>query len=67
MAVVKVIEVLAQSDKSWEDAVQVGVKEIAKTVRAIKSVYVKDLQAVVEGDVIVAYRANMKVSFAVER
>ena len=67
MAVVKVIEVLAQSDKSWEDAVQVGVKEIAKTVRAIKSVYVKDLQAVVEGDVIVAYRANMKVSFVVER
>lgn len=67
MAVVKVIEVLAQSEKSWEDAVQVGVTEIGKTVRAIKSVYVKELQAVVENGAVVAYRATMKVSFAVER
>ena len=65
MAVVKVIEVLAQSDESWEDAVQQALDEASKTVRNIKSIYVKDFQAIVEGGKITGYRVNTKISFEV--
>ena len=65
MAVVKVIEVLAQSDESWEDAVQQALDEASKTVRNIKSIYVKDFQAIVEGGEIAAYRVDTKISFEV--
>jgi hypothetical protein len=65
MSVVKVIEVLAQSDESWEDAVQQALDEAAKTVRNIKSIYVKDFQAIVEDNEITAYRVDTKISFLV--
>jgi len=65
MSVVKVIEVLAQSDESWEDAVDKALEEASKTVRNIKSIYVKDLQAIVEDNEITAYRVNTKISFGV--
>jgi hypothetical protein len=66
MAVVKVIEVIAESSKGWEDAAQEAVNEISQTVRGIQSVWVQDLKAVVENGKIVRYRANCKVSFVVE-
>lgn len=66
MAVVKVIEILAESNKSWDDAAQVALKEAAKSVRNIKSIYVKDMQAIVENGQIVRYRINAKVSFLLE-
>jgi flavin-binding protein dodecin len=66
MAVLKVIELLAQSDKSWEDAVKVALVEASKTVRNIKSIYVKEFQAIVEADQITFYRVNVKVSFTVD-
>lgn len=65
MAVVKVVELLAQSNKGWEDATQVALKEASKTIRDIKSIYVKDFQAIVENDEITQYRVNVKVSFTV--
>lgn len=66
MSVVKVIELLAESDKSWEDAAQQAVKEAGKTVRNIKSVYLEDMQAKVKDNKIALYRVNVKVSFVVE-
>jgi dodecin len=66
MAVVKVIEVLAQSDKSWEDAVQQAVTEASKTVRNIKSVYVDNMQATVNNGKIAEYRVNAKISFVLD-
>ncbi|MFW5722318.1 MAG: dodecin family protein [Desulfohalobiaceae bacterium] len=67
MSLVKVIEVLAQSETSYEDAVQQAVTEASITVRNIKSVYVKEFQAVVENDKVTAYRVTAKISFLVER
>ncbi len=67
MAVVKVIEILAESSKGWEDATQEAVKEAAKSVNNIQSVYVKDMQAIVEDDKIVKYRVNAKISFLVQQ
>ncbi len=63
----KVIEVLAESDKSWEDAVQKSVKFTSKTVKNIRSVYVQDFSATVEKDKLTSYRVNVKISFEVER
>jgi flavin-binding protein dodecin len=62
----KVIEVLAQSDKSWEDAAQQAVKEASKTVRNVKSIYIQDLEATVDNGRITNYRINAKVSFVLE-
>ena len=63
---VKVIEVLAQSDKSWDDAAQQAVGEASKTLRNIRSIYVKELEAAVENGKITQYRINAKISFDLE-
>ena len=64
--VLKVIELLAQSEKSWEDAAQSAVKEATKTLRNIRSIYIKEFEASVEGGKIKQYRVNAKVSFDLE-
>ncbi len=66
MALKKVIEVLGSSTKSWEDAAEGMVKDAAKTVKGIKSVYIKEMSARVEGDKIVEYRLNGKITFEVK-
>lgn len=65
MAIVKVIEVLAQSPNSWEEATQDALREASKTIRDIQSIYIKEFQAVVENDQITQYRVNAKISFVV--
>lgn len=65
MSVHKVIEVLAQSDQSWEEAARNAVAEASETVSNIKSVYVKDMQGIVKDGKISEYRVNVKVTFEV--
>jgi len=55
MAVMKVIEVLSSSKTSWEDATQNAVSQASKTVKNIKSVYVAEQSAVVNGDKVTEY------------
>jgi len=62
----KVIEVLSQSDESWEDAAQLAVKDASKTVKGIKSIYISHLQGDVEKGKIVRYRVNAKITFEVK-
>ena len=66
MAVLKVIEVLSNSDKSWEDATRKAVKEASKTVKNIKSVYVKEQSAIVNGNDVTEFRVNIKLTFEVK-
>jgi flavin-binding protein dodecin len=66
MAIVKVVEVIAESKKSWEDAAEEAVKEASKTVRNIKHIYIEGQQGIVEDDKIVKFRVNAKVSFLVD-
>jgi flavin-binding protein dodecin len=65
MSVVKVIEILAESNESWEAAAKAAVAEASKTVKHIQSVYIKEMQAIVEGNEIVKYRVNAKISFVI--
>lgn len=62
----KVIEVLSSSTKGWEDAAQNAVKQASKSVNNIKSVYVAEQSAVVNGDNITEYRVNLKLTFEVK-
>ena len=66
MPIVKVIEVLAQSAESWEDATRQALKEASKTVDNIENIYIKEMQAVVENNQITKYRVNAKISFLVK-
>jgi dodecin len=63
---VKVIEVIAASDKSFDDAVRVAVAEAAKTIKNIHSVNIKNMNANVENNQIVSYAVNAKISFLLE-
>jgi dodecin len=65
MGIVKVIEVIATSNESFDDAVRNAVKEASKTVKNIKSVYVKEMKASVNGESITSYAVNAKVSFEI--
>ena len=62
----KVIEVLAESDTSWEDAANQAVAKASRSVHGIKSIYIKDFEAKVENDRITRYRINAKISFALD-
>ncbi|MDD2381773.1 MAG: dodecin family protein [Mariniphaga sp.] len=65
MAVLKVIEVMASSSKSWEDAVKDAVKSAGKTVKGIRSVYIQDQSAVVKDNNVTEFRVTCKVTFEV--
>jgi len=65
MGVHKVIEVLAQSDKGWEDAARKAVAEASETVSGIKNVYVQEMQGIVRDNRIAEYRVNVKITFEV--
>jgi flavin-binding protein dodecin len=66
VAVIKVVELMSESEDSWEDAAREVVERAAQTLRNIRSVYVKEFEAVVEGGEIARFRVNCKVTFALE-
>ena len=65
--IVKVIELMSESPKSWEEAAKNVVTEAAKTLRNIRSVYIKEFTAAVDNDKVASYRVNAKVTFEMER
>ncbi|HEX9286803.1 MAG TPA: dodecin family protein, partial [Thermoanaerobaculia bacterium] len=54
------------SDKGWEDAAAEAVKQASKTLKNIRSIYIENFEAKVEGNKIVRYRVNGKISFQLE-
>jgi len=66
MAIHKVIEVISESEKGWEDAARKAVADAERTVRNIKSIYIGDMKGMVENSKIVAYRVIAKITFEVE-
>ncbi|EZH74408.1 flavin-binding protein dodecin [Aquimarina sp. EL_43] len=66
MAIIKVIEVLANSEKSWEDATRNAVKQASKSVKNIRSAYVADQSVVVKDNDVTEFRVNLKISFEVK-
>ena len=67
MTIVKVVELIGGSEKGFDDAVANILKEASKTIKNIKSIYVKDMKAEVRDNKIISYGVIAKVSFEVER
>jgi hypothetical protein len=65
MSVLKVIEIMSNSNDSWEDATRKAVKHAAKSVKNIKSVYVREQSAIVKNDEVTEFRVNLKITFEV--
>jgi len=65
--IVKVIELMSESPTSWEEATQNAVSEASKTLRNIRSVYIKEFTAAVEDGKVTSYRINGKVTFEMQR
>lgn len=66
MPIVKVIEVIASSDKSIDDAIRTAVTEASKTVRNIDSVFVKDIKAHVKDGKVTTFGVICKISFRLD-
>jgi flavin-binding protein dodecin len=67
MAIHKVIEVISQSEKSWEDAAQRAVADAGETVEQIKSIWIKNFEGTVKDNKIVEYRVNANITFEVKQ
>ncbi len=65
MAILKVIEILSNSTKSWEDATNNAVIEASKTVKDIRSVFVENMAATVKDGKVDEYRVNVKITFSI--
>ena len=66
MKILKVIEVIATSEDGFTEAAQNAVGEASKTVKKIKSIYIKEQKANVEGDKIVSYAVIANIAFEIE-
>lgn len=66
MSVLKVVELMSSSKKSWEDATTKAIKKASKSINNIKSAYVQDQSVVVENGEVKEFRVNLKVTFVVK-
>ena len=66
MAIAKVIEISAESEQGFEDAIRQGIEGAGKTVRNIRNAWIKEQEVVVENNRLARYRVHMKVTFMVE-
>jgi dodecin len=66
MSVARVVEISSTSTKSFEDAISEGISRASKTLREIKSAWVKEQEVRVQDGKIVAYQVNMLVTFVLE-
>lgn len=66
MAVMKVIEIMADSDKNWEDATRKGIAKASKSLKGIRSAWVQSQSVTInEKGEVDSYRVNLKLSFEV--
>jgi flavin-binding protein dodecin len=66
-SIAKIIEMSADSEKSFDDALQVGIIQAKETLRHVRSVWIKDQEVLLEGGNPKVYRAHLKVTFMLER
>ena len=66
MSVARVVEISSTSSKSFEDAIAQGIDRATKTLRNVKSAWVKEQEAQVNDGKIVAYKVNLKVTFVLD-
>jgi len=65
MSVLKVLEIMSNSDKSWEDATRKGIKKASESVKNIKSAFVQSQSVTVKDGAVEEFRVTLKISFEV--
>jgi hypothetical protein len=65
MSVGKVIEVTAESEKGFQEAIEEGISRTSKSVDGIQSAWIKEMKIDVAEGRITGYRVDMKVTFLV--
>jgi flavin-binding protein dodecin len=65
-SIAKIVELSADSEKSFDDALQQGIKRANETLRNVRSVWIRDQEVIVEGGVIKLYRLHLKVTFKLD-
>ena len=66
MSVAKVSEISARSDKSFEDAIKIGLTRASKTLRGVNSAWIKEQRVDVKDGKIQGYQVNMMVTFVLD-
>ncbi|MGH7658269.1 MAG: dodecin family protein [Gemmatimonadales bacterium] len=66
-SIAKVVEIIAESSKGWEDATNVALTEAAATVTNIQEIWVSGMKALVQNNKITTYRVTAKITFLVDR
>lgn len=66
MSVARVVEISSISEKSFEDAIVQGVARASKTLREVRSAWVKEQEVTITDGKIVAYKVNLKVTFVLD-
>ena len=66
MSVARVVEITSTSTNSFEDAIQQGIARATKTLRNVRSAWIKEQEVRIEGERIVDYKVNMLVSFVLD-
>lgn len=66
MAVARVTEIISSSSKSFDDAVNAGIKRACKTLKNVKGAWVKSQKVIIDKDKIVEYRVNLEVTFVLK-
>ena len=67
LTVLKVIEISANSTKSWEDATKEALKEASKAVKNISSISVQDYSTKTEAGKVIEYQVNVKITYEVQK
>jgi len=65
MAIMKSEQIMSESSKSFEDAIQVAVTRFSKTVKGLASANVNNMSTVVKNGKVVKYRVNLQMTFEV--
>ena len=66
MSVARVVEISSTSPKSFEDAIQQGIARATKTLRQVKSAWIKEQEVQVQGDKISSYKVNLLITFVLD-
>ncbi len=66
MSIARVTEITSSSKKSFDDAIEKGIKRASKTIRNIEGAWIKDQKLIIKKDQITDYRVNMKISFLLD-
>ena len=66
MSIARITEISSTSTKSFEDAIQIGIKRATETLRNVRSAWVKEQQIKIESNSIVEYQVNMMITFVLD-